>query len=37
MIELTLEQAVEAMEASWADQKGSHRVGHGPFPTGDYR
>ena len=32
MIELTLEQAVEAMEASWVDQKGPHRVGHGPFP-----
>ena len=33
MIELTLEEAAEAMEASWADQESSHRVSHGPFPA----
>ncbi len=32
MIELTLEQAAKAMEASWTDQRGSFPVRHESFP-----
>ena len=35
MIDLTLDQAVEAMEASWVERKGPLRFGHGPFPPVD--